>query len=363
MKRMRITEGMVGLVFRNGNYERALTSGVYWFWRGEWIETYKMSRQFCPAAELNILKKDKNLMDMLSIVEVNDDQICLRYEEGIFREVLTPGRYFFWKGMAEYSFVLCDLNKIELTEAVSLNVLRKPEVLKYVRVFQVESYEKGLLYVDGKFVRELERGTHHFWVNAISVIVQKVDLRQQRMEISGQEILTKDKAALRVNLEVLYRVKDITRALVDNRDFEKQLYVVMQLAVREFIGAFTLDDLLENKDSMNDAILKASANKTQNLGVEVVECGIKDIILPGEIKEIMNQVLVAQKQAQANVIMRREETASTRSLLNTAKLMEDNPVLLTLKEMEHVEKIAEKINNITLSGGGQIVSQLREIFT
>ena len=74
-------------------------------------------------------------------------------------------------------------------------------------------------------------------------------------------------------------------------------------------------------------------------------------------------MLVAQKQAQANVITRREETASTRSLLNTAKLMEDNAMLFKLKEMEYVEKIADKIGEITVTGNGQIVDQLRSIFT
>ena len=80
------------------------------------------------------------------------------------------------------------------------------------------------------------------------------------------------------------------------------------------------------------------------------------------MKEIMNQVLVAQKKAQANIITRREETASTRSLLNTAKLMEDNDMLFKLKEMEYVEKIADKINSITLSGGSQVVDQLKHLF-
>jgi regulator of protease activity HflC (stomatin/prohibitin superfamily) len=85
--------------------------------------------------------------------------------------------------------------------------------------------------------------------------------------------------------------------------------------------------------------------------------------LPGEMREIMNQVLVAEKKAQANIIMRREETASTRSLLNTAKLMEENEMLFKLKEMEYVEKIAEKINNISVSGGGHLLEQMKAIFS
>jgi regulator of protease activity HflC (stomatin/prohibitin superfamily) len=182
------------------------------------------------------------------------------------------------------------------------------------------------------------------------------------MEISGQEILTRDKAALRINFYVQYNIQDIVKAIVSNKEYEKQLYVLMQLALREFVGALTLDELLEKKENVSANIQATVSRKGEALGVAVNGSGIRDIILPGDMKEIMNQVLVAEKKAQANTIMRREETASTRSLLNTAKLMEDNAMLFKLKEMEYVEKIAEKINTISLSGGSQIVDQLRQIF-
>lgn len=96
--------------------------------------------------------------------------------------------------------------------------------------------------------------------------------------------------------------------------------------------------------------------------MEVIGLGIRDIILPGEVKDIMNQVLIAEKKAQANTIMRREETASTRSLLNTAKLMEENAMLWKLKEMEYVEKIADKINHITVNNNGVLTDQMKQIF-
>lgn len=182
------------------------------------------------------------------------------------------------------------------------------------------------------------------------------------MEIAGQDILTKDKAALRVTFIAQYRVTDIEKALIDNKDHAKQMYVLIQLALREYIGSQTLDELLEDKDVVSAYVIKALKGKVDKLGIEILDAGVRDVILPGEVKEIMNQVLVAQKQAQANVIMRREETASTRSLLNTAKLMEDNEMLFKLKEMEYVEKIADKINSISLSGGGQLIDQLRDIF-
>ena len=103
--------------------------------------------------------------------------------------------------------------------------------------------------------------------------------------------------------------------------------------------------------------------KADKLGVVILDAGIRDIILPGEVKDIMNQVMVAQKKAQANIITRREETASTRSLLNTAKLMEENDMLFKLKEMEYVENIADKIGELTVSGSGKMFDQLKDIFS
>ncbi len=125
---------------------------------------------------------------------------------------------------------------------------------------------------------------------------------------------------------------------------------------------FLFDELLEKKDAIVPFILDAVKNTADNLGVAVNGFGIRDIILPGDVKDIMNKVLIAEKNAQANSIMRREETASTRSLLNTAKLMEDNTMLWKLKEMEYVEKIADKISNISVSGNGALIEQLKQIF-
>ena len=128
--------------------------------------------------------------------------------------------------------------------------------------------------------------------------------------------------------------------------------MAFQLALREYVAGYSFDELLEKKESIAPFVLQSVKQNAEALGMAVNGFGIRDIILPGDVKEIMNQVLIAEKKAQANMIMRREETASTRSLLNTAKLMEDNAMLWKLKEMEYVEKIADKISNISVSGNG-----------
>jgi regulator of protease activity HflC (stomatin/prohibitin superfamily) len=255
-----------------------------------------------------------------------------------------------------------NLNNIEIDVGIDKSLLSKKELVNYVRSFTVEAFEKAVMYVDGKFEKIVEPGTYYFWKNATSIVITRADLRTIQMEIAGQEILTKDKAALRINFYLQYNINDIVKAVVNNKEYDKQLYVLMQLALREFVGSYTLDELLDKKESVDSYIIDNVAERAEALGVALKGAGIRDVILPGDMKDIMNQVLVAEKKAQANTIMRREETASTRSLLNTAKLMEDNAMLFKLKEMEYVEKIAEKINTISLSGGSQIVDQLKQIF-
>jgi hypothetical protein len=362
MKRLRINKGTIGLVFRKGDYKRILTEGGHWLGFNEKVTVYNLAKPFNPEVELNLLLEDAELASRLNVVEVKDHEIAVQFIEGNFKNVLTPGRYAFWKGVANYSFTKVDLSKIEITEDIPVQLLHKPEILQYVRVYVVESYEKGVLMVNGKAERVLEKGNYYFWKNPIPITVVKTDLRQLQLEISGQEILTKDKAALRVNFFVRYKTVDIDKALFENKDFDKQLYVMVQLAIREFVGMNTLDELLERKMSISDSILGAITSKAKDIGVEILDCGIRDIILPGEVKDIMNQVLIAEKKAQANIITRREETASTRSLLNTAKLMEENTMLFKLKEMEYLERITEKVNNISLSGGGLVLDQLKGLF-
>lgn len=352
-----------GLVFRNGNLIDILKEGSFWIFGNKFVEIYDMKYSFKSNTDLTLLLKNEALKAMLDVVEVKDGEIVLVFENGIFKEVLNVGQYAYWKGVLNREFQKIDLTKVEITENISKSILENAKLKSFVRKFTITNQYKGLLLIDGKLDRVLEAGTYYFWNNETSVEVKAIDTRMQQMEIAGQELLTKDKAMLRINFYVRFQVENIVKALMENKEYDKQLYILMQLALREFVGALTLDELLVKKDSVGKEILENLGNKAEDLGLKAADAGIRDVILTGEMKEIMNQVLIAEKKAQANTIMRREETASTRSLLNTAKLMEENEVLWKLKEMEYMEKIADKIGDITVSGNHNIVSQLKEIFT
>jgi regulator of protease activity HflC (stomatin/prohibitin superfamily) len=183
------------------------------------------------------------------------------------------------------------------------------------------------------------------------VEVKRVDLRPQAVEITAQEMLTKDRIALRVTLTALRRIVDPERAVSAVVDVDGWLYRLVQFAIREAVAARTLDEVLSAKSVLDQELRAFVRERLSETGIEVTELGVKDVILPGEIRELVNKVVEAERTAKANLIRRQEETAATRSLLNTARLMEDNPLLLRLKELESLERLVEKVGRIDLHAG------------
>ncbi len=353
----------VALVFENQQLTKVLQTGKYWLKAKEKVVIYNKMQPFTSHIDIAILVKNNELANLLDVVVVNDNEIALVYKNNLFNSILTAGTYAFWKEPIDYSFKIYNTDELQVPKEIKKSVLKNPLVLRNIRAFDILSNEKGLLFIDDKLQETLTPGNYVFWNNASKVEVKRIDVRQQNMELIGQEILTSDKANLRINFDAVYKITDINKVLVENKDYIKQLYTLLQMQLREYVGNLTLDEILATKEKVGEFIIAKSKTATENLGIKLINAGIRDIILPGDIKEIMNQVLVAQKRAQANMITRREETAATRSLLNTAKLMDDNEMLFKLKEMEYVEKIADKIGEITVSGNGGMVSQLKEIFS
>jgi len=128
-------------------------------------------------------------------------------------------------------------------------------------------------------------------------------------------------------------------------------YYVYTLSLHDALPLVTLVALLEDKLFINQTVKELVEQELQSVGVRLERVGVKDIILPGEIKFILNQVVEAQKAAEANVIKRREETAATRRLDNTVNMMENNPTVLRLKELEALEKVSEKVGHLNVYGG------------
>jgi len=269
--------------------------------------------------------------------------------------VLPPGaRQLYWRGAVDVRVEVRDFSKEYAIDADTARVLVRSlgatSLANVLGVAEVPDTAIGLLIVDGELREVLKAGVTAYWKYARNVRVEQVDLRVQAMEVSGQEILTRDKVSLRVNLTAMWQVTDAVKARATVSNFVDFIYKELQFALREAVGTRTLDELLTDKTALDRAVA-ASAEKLEASGIAVRSVGVKDVILPGEMKTILNQVVEAEKMAQANLIRRREETAATRSLLNTARLMEENPTLLRLKELETLEKVTEKVGSLTVYGG------------
>jgi regulator of protease activity HflC (stomatin/prohibitin superfamily) len=178
--------------------------------------------------------------------------------------------------------------------------------------------------------------------------ILKVDLRIRTLVIQGQEILTADKVSVRVTVLAKMRVTDPVAAQFKVDNYAAQLYGDVQLALREAVATRSLDDLILEKAALGAKVLGALQMTAAGYGVELLEVGVKDLILPGELKEQFVRVIEARKKAEASQIERREEVAATRSLANTAQLLEKNPTLLKLKVLESLEKIAQSGAKIVL---------------
>ena len=203
----------------------------------------------------------------------------------------------------------------------------------------------------GELVETLPAGVHAFWRFDREFKVECIDLRVQTLEVQGQEILTRDKVALRINVTATYQFVDATKAVESLKDPLDQLYKELQFGLRAAVGTRSLDILLEDKTVIDREVEEFVEQRFAGFGVNVISVGVKDIILPGDMKELLAKVVEAEKAAQANVIRRREETNATRSLLNTAKVMESNNVALRLKELETLERVTENVGNLSVYGG------------
>ena len=346
------------LVYRNRRFERVLAPGVHRI--ASLFDSVEVVLHNIAIAEYNSKDVDalvSRLGDSLAghfvLANLGTQEIGLVMKNGKLEDVLAPGtRKLYWKGLVDVEVQRISLGDgLEVREDVARRLRQLGLLDKVAVMVAVPEEHMGLLFVDGKLSRALSAGTCAFWNIHKNVVAEVVDLRVQSVEVSGQELLTKDKVSLRVNLAASMRVTDPVLARTKVAKAADYLYRELQYGLRKAVSAKTLDELLGDKASLDADIFGYVHGRVGELGMEVLGVGVKDVILPGEMKDILNSVVSAEKAAQANVIRRREEANATRSLLNTAKLIEESPVLMRLKELEALEKVTEKIDRLTVFGG------------
>jgi regulator of protease activity HflC (stomatin/prohibitin superfamily) len=351
-----VAENQRGLLTRDGRLIGILEPGRHalWDFRGRLnLETFVVRGLFVsPWAEI-IEKRHPELAEkIMTAVRPAEGQAAVVWLDGRAAYVVRPGQTIYvWKVLNEVEVTAYDVLAQPRLEKAELIAFEKADAALTgskapIAIVSVDSAQAGLVFFDGELVETLGPGRYGYWQIGRTVTSKTLDTRPLPLEVTAQEILTKDRVSLRVTLTAFVQVSDVEKAALATPDYVQHVYKLVQFAVREAVGGRTLDELLNDRETVDDQIVAHVRGHLGDIGAIVTELGIKDVILPGEMRELINRVVEAEKVAQANLIRRREETAATRSLLNTAKLMEDNPTLLRLKELEALERVTEKIGRI-----------------
>jgi regulator of protease activity HflC (stomatin/prohibitin superfamily) len=362
-KKIRIRKHEVGLWFRHGDLKRVLDAGAHWVATG-WpvggrLEVHDRTAGKFEHKLLDVLAAEPALAERLHVADLKDDERALVWKDGRLGWILGPGRHAFWKGPAKIEVETFGVDEFTFTHRKIEAILGFAGGSRFLDGVRVEPHERIVLFREGELIGELGPGLHVFWKHAGKITWKSVDLREQTADVSGQEIMTADKVTLRVNLVVTYRVTDVHKVVTVVADHAQTLYREAQLALRESVGARPLDGLLTDKDAVGNEVRNALAGRAAEYGLAVRSVGLRDVILPGEMKVILNEVILAEKQAQANLIRRREETAAARSQANTARLLAENPALARMKELEQLAEIVKGTRATFVLGSGDLAEQVR----
>jgi regulator of protease activity HflC (stomatin/prohibitin superfamily) len=295
--------------------------------------------------------------DELRVVELGAAERAILWQDGVPQRWLKAGRHYVWTVDPSVRVEVIDTSGVA-TAPLMAQTRAVVDGADY-RETTVPQGCVAVRYVDGVLDEVLGPGRHAAWTCTKTVEYAVLDMRERVMPVSAQEVMTKDRVSVRLNAAVVYRIADARQVAEAARDVDEQLYLASQMALREAVTARTLDELIAAREALTEEVTAPVKRRGAELGLAVERVGLKDVILPGDMKTLLNRVIEAKKQAEANVILRREEAAATRALAQTAQLLADQPVLLRLKELEAYKELAESVGQVHVVLGEGATPQLQ----
>ncbi len=356
IKLFKIQQYHVALYFRDGAFRGLLEAGWHVIFHPlarVRVDVVSLRAPWLAHEKLDVIVKSGVLAERAVVVDLKDYERGLVWIDGRFSHVVPAGQYAYWTTHRKVKVEIVDARAVRFVHT-DLPVIAASEMAGRVLEFHtIPAGHVGAWFKDGQFVEALPAGRHLFWKGVAETKLVAVDTRELILDVAGQEIMTADKVTLRLNALVTYRITEVRLSLQVADDARQALYRETQLVLRALVGARELDAFLTDKDGVVQELEQGLRKRVPALGLEVITAGIRDVILPGEMKDLLNKVIEAKKAAEANLIVRREETAAMRSQANTAKLLQDNPTLMRLRELEVLEKVAATAKlNVVLGDKG-----------
>lgn len=208
-------------------------------------------------------------------------------------------------------------------------------------------YERGVVFRLGKLTRA--RGPGLIFLAPFGLDrMRKMDLRIVALDIAPQETITKDNVSCTVNAVVYFRVVDPSKALIEVEDYHFATSQLAQTTLRSVVGQSELDELLAERERINENVRSIIDQETDAWGIEVTSVEIKDIDLPQEMKRAMAKQAEAERERRGKVIAAEGEHQASTKLAQAAEVITRHPVALQLRFLQTVVEIAAENNSTTL---------------
>ncbi len=345
IKRLQVAEHERGVLYQNATPKRLLPTGAHWRFDPlgtSQTETFDRRAPLIPDDRLDLLLRSGLINPETETLDLLDHQRAMVWVDGRFHAILGPGRHAWWKGLVKVETEVADIRAndgaVALKTGASLPAA--PRLQRFIQTVDVPAEAQAAFYRNGELKAILPPGRHRYWLGSDENTFKIVDIREHFLDLSGQELLTADKLPVRFNAVLSYKIQEVEKSLLAAADVQQALYREAQLVLRAAVGGRDLERLLAEKEELGGELKTALQAKAGDFGLAVASFGVKDIILPGDIKELLLKAVAARKESEAATIVRREETAALRHQLNSAKLLSDHPALMRLRELETLEKVA-----------------------
>lgn len=223
---------------------------------------------------------------------------------------------------------------IALIAVLVIGLIVAAVVRTFVSVTTIHDYERGLRYQGGRLVGLAGTGAH-VTIRPFSEM-RLLDVRPAIVPVDGQEILTADGVTAKISLSARYVVGDAVAAVTRDADFRRTLYLLLQLALRDAVAGRSIEEVLAARRELGPEVREACAARLAELGVELLEVEVRDVMLPAELRRAYAGVVAARKEGQVSLERARAETAALRSLANTGHMLDENPGLLQLRILQQL---------------------------
>ena len=218
-------------------------------------------------------------------------------------------------------------------------------LLTGIRIAQ--EYQRGVVFRLGRYVGL--RGPGLYWIIPLGIErAVTIDIRTRTVSAEQQETITRDSVTVKLNAVLWYRVTDAAKAVIAVADAPAAVYQLALTSLRNSIGQHNLDEILQERDKINQLLRQSIAPLTGAWGLEVERFEMKDVELPAAMQEVMAMQAQAIREKRARIIKAEAELEASTKLAEAAQQMANNPVAIELRRMQMVTEVGAENNTTTV---------------